>query len=209
MFIELVDALRCPNAHEESWLVASATRMEARHIVDGTLGCPVCATEYPIRQGVVDFRRGPGQPIADSLAVDDELPMRIAALLDLTDANGFVVLCGSWGAAANMLATVVELPIVLADPPESVTGAPGISVIRCDGPLPLAPGTARAMALDAAGSERTASAIRATRTKGRVLADAALPLPAGVTELARDDRMWVGEREPAPSPLITLHVRRG
>jgi hypothetical protein len=37
MFIELVDALRCPVPHEESWLVASADRMEARHIVDGTL----------------------------------------------------------------------------------------------------------------------------------------------------------------------------
>ena len=45
MFIELVDALRCPVAHAESWLVAAAIRMEARHIVDGTLGCPVCSAE--------------------------------------------------------------------------------------------------------------------------------------------------------------------
>src|SRR3954463_6973497 len=101
MFIELVDALRCPRTHEESWLVASATRMDARHIVSGTLGCPVCLAEYPIEEGVVDFReeRGAVAPVGDDVSADDA--MRIAAMLDLADAKGFAVLLGAWGSIAS------------------------------------------------------------------------------------------------------------
>ena len=53
MFVELVDLLRCPRPHEDTWLVAAAEAMSGRHIVRGTLGCPVCEAEYPIRDGVV------------------------------------------------------------------------------------------------------------------------------------------------------------
>src|SRR5690242_21064587 len=91
MFIELVDALRCPVPHEESWLVASATRMEARHIVDGLLGCPVCHAEYPIRNGVADFRREPTLPLEAApdpfLRGDATTAMRLAAFLGLSDAD--------------------------------------------------------------------------------------------------------------------------
>ena len=40
MFVELVDLLRCPHAHEDSWLVAAADETADRHIVHGSLGCP-------------------------------------------------------------------------------------------------------------------------------------------------------------------------
>src|SRR4030081_3421247 len=100
MFIELVDALRCPTPHDESWLVGSADRMEARHIVEGTLGCPVCRAEFPIHDGVVDFRRGPARALPSNAAPDPEQTMRLAALLDLSDASGFPVLLGGRGAPA-------------------------------------------------------------------------------------------------------------
>ena len=209
MFIELVDALRCPVPHEESWLVAATTRMEQRHIVHGTLGCPVCNAEYPIRDGVVDFRRGPEDQAAPHHATPDEPAMRLAALLDLTDALGFAVLLGRWGSWAAELAAIVETPLILVDPPASVIGAPGISVLRTNGDVPLASGAARAMAIDEVSVGRAASAVRATRTRGRVIAPLSLALPDGVRELARDDTIWLAEREPAPSPLVTLHVRRG
>jgi uncharacterized protein YbaR (Trm112 family) len=208
MFIELVDALRCPVPHEESWLVAASTRMEARHIVEGTLGCPVCAAEYPIHDGVVNFRRAGGQPIPTRLPADAEVAMRLAALLDLSDSQGFGVLLGEWGAHAQQLASIVELPLVLIDPPADVVGSPGISVLRCDGDVPLAAGAARAMAIDVAGAARVASAVRATRAKGRVLAPVTVALPAEVQELARDEVVWVGERAARASPMVTLHVRR-
>ncbi|MEO8624566.1 MAG: Trm112 family protein [bacterium] len=209
MFIELVDALRCPESHEESWLVAAATRMESRHIVDGTLGCPVCKAEYPIRDGVADFRRGRGQVPAQAAQPDGELAMRLAALLDLADSQGFAVLLGTWGSQAAELSAIAETPLILVDPPEGVIGAPGISVVLSDGEIPLAVGTARAMAIDAAEPARVASAVRATRQRGRVLGPVAVALPDGVKELVRDASVWVGERESVASPLITLHVRRG
>ena len=159
MFIELVDALRCPVPHEESWLVAAAVRMEARHIVEGTLGCPVCSAEYPIRDGVVDFRRDGGVIAAAHVASHAELAMRLAALLNLADAQGFAVLLGEWGAHAHELASIVETPLVVVDPPADVVGAPGVSVLRCDGSdVPLAVGSARAMAIDD-GVEEVASGV--------------------------------------------------
>jgi hypothetical protein len=209
MFIELVDALRCPRPHEESWLVASATRMEARHIVDGTIGCPVCMAEYPVRDGVVDFRREAAPAITDVMDSSGELAMRTAALLDLTDAAGFAVLAGAWGGIAEELSRIVETPLVVVDPPNDVVGMPGISVIRCDDALPIASGAARALALEGGSEARIRSAVSTVKARGRIVGATTLEVPAGTKELARDDRMWVAERDVIPSPLVTLHVRRG
>ena len=209
MFIELVDALRCPTSHEESWLVAASVRMEYRHIVQGTLGCPVCRAEYPIDRGVVDFRRVASGPPTPGAAPDEQQATRLAAYLDLTDRSGFAVLLGHWGVNAPLLRGLAETPLIVVDPPEGTEGEPGISVIRCDGPIPLAVGAARGMAIDGGTVERIASAVRATRVKGRVVAPVAVALPDGLAELARDDTLWVAEREAAASPLVALHVRRG
>ena len=89
MFIELVDTLRCPTPHEESWLVLAASRMVARHVLEGTLGCPVCAAEFPIHEGVVDFRRAPAVPPVAGEPADAEQAVRLAAFLGLGDAQGF------------------------------------------------------------------------------------------------------------------------
>jgi uncharacterized protein YbaR (Trm112 family) len=209
MFIELVDALRCPNPHEESWLVAAAERMEFRHIVEGTLGCPVCRAQYPVHRGVVDFRRGAGVALPPAAMPNDVQATRLAAFLDLTDRSGFAVLLGTWGAHAALLRGLVETPLIVVDPPEGTDGEPGISVIRCDGELPLSAGAARGIAVDDGPPERVASAVRATRPRGRILGPARLAVPTGVRELARDEAVWVAEREAEASPLLTLHVRRG
>jgi uncharacterized protein YbaR (Trm112 family) len=208
MFIELVDALRCPVPHEESWLVASATRMEFRHIVEGTLGCPVCRAEYPVTRGVVDFRRAPQQPLPPDAPPDEAEATRLAAFLDLSDRSGFAVLLGAWSVHAPLLRALVETPLVVIDPPEGTEGEPGISVVRCDGELPLASGAARGMAIDAGPPSRVASAVRATRASGRIVLPAGVALPAGVRELARDATVAIAEREAATSPPVTLHVRR-
>jgi uncharacterized protein YbaR (Trm112 family) len=212
MFIELVDALRCPVPHEDSWLVASATRMEARHIVDGLLGCPVCRAEYPVRKGVADFRREPTSPLEAPpdpfLRGDATTAMSLAAFLGLSDAHGFVVLLDEWGAQASALRELVETPLLLVDPPPGREGEPGISVVLSDGVPPLAPGAARATAIGRATAERAAAGVRVTRSGGRLIGPASLALPDGVREIARDDELWVGEKEPERSPLVTLHVRR-
>ena len=209
MFIELVDALRCPEPHGESWLVAAATRTAFRHIIEGTLGCPVCRAQYPIHRGVVDFRRAAHAPSIPDAPPDEAQATRLAAFLDLTDRTGFAVLLGPWSVHAPLLRAVVETPLIVVDPPLGTEGEPGVSVLRCDGPLPLAAGAARGIAIDDGGGARVASAVRVTRVRGRLVAPVAVALPVDVKELARDDAVWVGEREAAASPLLTLHVRRG
>lgn len=64
MHIELVDSLRCPVPHDDTWLVASVTRFDGRDIVDGVLGCPSCRRQYAVRRGEVDFTGGAGDEAA-------------------------------------------------------------------------------------------------------------------------------------------------
>src|SRR5690242_13078603 len=101
MFVPLVDSLRCPNQHDETWLVASIERAEERDIKQGMLGCPSCYAEYPIVDGVVRFddagRRSP------FVAPDEQEAMRIAAALDLTDPRMTALLVGDWGAHAPLI----------------------------------------------------------------------------------------------------------
>ncbi len=208
MFIELVELLRCPVPHEDSWLVGAATRTEFRHIVEGTLGCPVCRAQYPVRRGVADFRRTTTGVPTREIMPDETEAIRLAAFLDLTDRAGVAVLLGEWSAHAPVLRGLVETPLLLVDPADGLEGEPGISVIRCDGELPLAAGSARGVVLDFGSDARIASAVRATRPRGRIIAPAALPLPSGAIELARDERVWVAEREAAASPPVALQSRR-
>jgi len=218
MFIELIDVLRCPTAHEESWLIVAAGQMEARHIVSGTLGCPVCAAEYSIDQGVVDLRGHRGPIARDSLRpvnpsalppASPDSALRLAAMLGLGDAQGFAVLLGEWGRYAASLTTIVDVPLLLVDPPSDVKASPGISIVRSEGVVPLGREASRATAIDAGDSiERVASAVRVTRPLGRIVAPLAAPLPPGVRELVRDDVLVVGEVEPPAAPLVKLHVRR-
>jgi uncharacterized protein YbaR (Trm112 family) len=214
VYIELIDTLRCPRPHEESWLVLSTLVIEARHVREGTLGCPVCKSEYPIHDGVVDLRVRDGRELADRLPsaltgtlVDAD---HLAAMMNLADPNGFAVLVGRWGERADALLESNGCPpLMLVDPPERISMQPGLSGVRCGAELPLAVGAARAIAIDTTDATRVRSAARATRVGGRIVAPVATPVPDGVRELARDERVWVGARETMPSAPIALHVRRG
>lgn len=214
MFIELVDTLRCPNPHEESWLVLSTSVLAQRHIREGVLGCPVCLKEYKVRGGIVDLRTD-AQTAADASttlasSIEGVPAEHLAALLNLVDPLGFAVLTGRWGTRAEALLDLMDgPPLLLVDPPADVTMHPGLSGIRCGPALPLAPGAARAIAVDDIDATRVDSAARATRVGGRIVAPASAPLPDGVRELARDEAVWVGECGAAPSALVTLHARRG
>ncbi len=210
MFIELVDSLRCPNPHEESWLVMAAERMEARHVLEGTLGCHVCGAQFPVRRGISDLRLDAGAPRQDSGAgVAPEDPMRLAALLGLVleGTNGFALLEGSRARVAAALGALVEMPIICVNPPPALVAMPGLSLILAGDAMPLAAGAARAAAVATPGA--LASAVHCTRAGGRIVAPVGQAVPAGVRELARDERDWVAEVESRPSAPVTLHVRRG
>ena len=192
MFVELIESLRCPRAHDDTALVASATVSEHRRIVAGILGCPTCGAEFTIADGVAWFDAA--SPVPPPEPASTEVAMRLAAFLDLTDTRGFALLCGRWGAHASALYALTETPLVLVNPPAGADSPVVIGVIRTAGPIPLAPSIARAAAIDAMPEELLASAARAVRSGGRVVGHAGTALPPGLTELVRDEREWVAQK---------------
>ena len=213
MHVDLIEALRCPNAHEESWLVARFDRMAGRQVAEGTLGCPVCRAEFPIVGGAVRFDRGgagesAGHPAGAGWpegAGGEAGALRLAALLGLGEGTGVVVLAGAWSAwRAAIAALVPDFQLLLLNPPVAAAvpeevGEPP-SVLVSPGRLPVAAGAVRAVAVDEGNATPAllADAVRALAAGGRLVAPAATALPDGVGELARDEALWVAERREAP-----------
>ena len=202
MFVELIESLRCPNGHAETALVASADKSEARHIVDGTLGCPTCGAEFLIRDGILMISEPRGVTRGDAASAEEA--MRLAAFLELTEARRFALLCGRWGTHASAIAELSSTPLVLVNP-SLPAPAEAAGVVLSATRLPFAEGVARGVALDDALSRETiASALATVAQKGRVLGPVSLPVPEGVTELTRDTRVWVGETNAAPDQAPRL-----
>lgn len=194
MFVELIESLRCPRDHEESPLVVAASRTEARHVMEGSLGCPVCRAEFPIRGGEALFG---GDVAAEASAGNAETGMRLAAFLDLTDQRGFAILCGAWGAHAEEVRQIAATPLLLVNPPRGVDVS-ATGVLRVRGRLPVAALSARGAALAESDDDvQLASTVAAVRAGGRVVGPVDLATPEGVRELTRDTQMWVGEKSAA------------
>jgi len=212
VFIELVDMLRCPNPHEETWLVLAADVMDGRDVMSGTLGCPICHAEFPIVAGVARF--GEADP-ARALAPDESEALRLTALLDLTDARGYAILVGETGNHAAAMRELTDTQLLLVDPPAHVEMGNGLSGVRTPPTtqaLPFANGSARAIALNDGATEASlVAALDVLAPGGRLLAPAELALPENVIELARDDRNWLAERtrEPRASRVVSIDRRRG
>ena len=210
MVLELIDLLRCTTPHEDSPLVASIRTRSDRDIVAGLLGCPVCGAEYPIENGIAVF--GDGLPVEPARVpepygeTDEEAAMRCAAMLALFDPGGMVMLGGAWGRCAPALLEMTRTLILLVEAPKDVRLGGAIGGLRVGAVLPLAAASARGIALDDRTSVAglVASAARALKPGGRLVASATSPVPAGIVERARDDRHWVGEAEPAPSAPVQL-----
>ncbi len=198
MFIDLLDRLRCPNPHEETWLVAAATRTESRRLLDATLGCPVCGAEFEVRHGIVEF--GEATHVT-AMRVSDDEAMRAAALLQVRE-RGLYLLDGGWGSLAASLLGLVSAEFVLIDPPAGVAPSDGINVLVGTGEgWPLADASLQGLAVERGSPVRLEGAVRLLAPHGRFVAPVAAAVPAGLAELARDDRHWVAERVPA---VVTL-----
>src|ERR1700694_4122511 len=150
MFTELVDTLRCIEEHEESWLVAAADRTEGRHIMTGVLGCPVCHERYDIERGIEDFAGSGNMLVAleqPGLEPSDELALKLAAMLDLTDPGGYVILMGRWTRLASALRSIVPMSVIALNPLPDVEMGDGVSGIRAFLRVPVLAGSAHAVAL--------------------------------------------------------------
>ncbi|HET9453639.1 MAG TPA: hypothetical protein VFO66_05060 [Gemmatimonadaceae bacterium] len=218
MFVELIDHLRCPEPHADSWLVMHAEETRDRHIIRGRLACPVCGRRFVVEAGAVDFSAKSSDGARERLAApavapDDEWPLRLAAFLALGEGGGAVGLYGSWSRYAEALGDVAEGVEPLAiDPPFATHPRLSAIVPPSRAAIPLATASLRAVAIDAlvgddAGAQLT-EAVRVVRPGGRMLAPASLPVPHGIREIARDAAWWVGEREAAPAGIISIASRR-
>lgn len=208
MHSELVDTLRCLSVHEESWLVAATDETAGRHIMRGLLGCPVCHARYPIEHGIADFSNGARVPVAleGESAATEESAVKLAAMLDLTDPSGYVILTGEWARLGAALREIVPVMVLAVNPHPDAGMGDGVSGVMTLDRIPVAASSARAIAFDAASDPYgldLAAALGAVKPGGRVVANVAVEVPDDVAVLARDSEHWVATRT-SGAPLIRL-----
>jgi uncharacterized protein YbaR (Trm112 family) len=204
MYIELIDLLRCPKEHADSWLVAAFNLMDGRFVIEGKLGCPVCSATYFIRDGLVDLREEGDQHAAVSRSQahpDDESAIRAAALLGLTKPNSIVVLAGGSANLSDQISEIGEARVLVVNPRTAVHESERVALILADDRLPFAPGSIDGIIIDEATTVFGKDAARVLRQGGRLVAPAGTDLPAGFRELARDYDQVVAE---SIGELITL-----
>lgn len=220
MRVDIIELLRCPEAHEPSALVTVAFTRDGDRLLSGELGCPVCGAAYTLRDGVVCLmhegmrtsdadvvsRPDGNAPHVDRRDVDRRDVEGTAALLDLAEPGMRAVLCGAYGTVA---AALVEMTgarcIAIGGAGES--GLPAaIDQVRMlsRARLPFADACIDALAVDATHAELLADAARVVRVGARVLAPSHLPVPHGLKELARDATEWVAVVLPGSSAPVGL-----
>lgn len=209
---DLLDALRCPGTHEESWLVAMVLEADGSALIVAELACPVCGAEFRISDGVAHFAGVAAAPLVNTAMPPEpytsDMVLRLAALLGVAESQLPVALVGRYAAASEVLASFVAAPQLLVNSGPAIP-APGVSHIVVADRLPLGVETLAAIAVDAAHASPALleSAARALRLGGRLVAPVDAPIPAGMRELARDETEWVAETTVRASGLIELRRR--
>jgi uncharacterized protein YbaR (Trm112 family) len=191
MFIELTDHLRCPEEHEEQYLVLLPDRMDGRSVKQGRLGCPVCGRTFALREGIVDF--GPvTQAVDASTALSADA---IATLAGVSGPGGYFVLVGSPAAAWRSLSELLPgVALVAVNPPSEVADTPGVSVLR-GGRLPLKSRSMRGVVLGrgyAASEGWIREAARVTLPGLRIVGEGVNPAADLIELLASAEGVWVG-----------------
>jgi uncharacterized protein YbaR (Trm112 family) len=191
MFIELTDHLRCPEDHEESYLVLLPERVEDRWVRSGQLGCPVCGRTFVLQDGVLDVGGVPDVPDHDAGPGPDAL----TALAGLGGPGGYLVVVGEPGRDWRELAQLNRgVGLVLVNPPASVRDDPGVSVLR-GGRLPLKSRTMRGVVLGSGygeDAEWIREAARVVLPGLRVVGQGLEPAPEQIDLMASAGGMWVG-----------------
>src|SRR3989442_2419689 len=171
--------LRCPEPHEEGFLVLSTGEMVGRMVRSGILGCPVCGKEYPIVRGVAHFS---GPSVAPSgTAPRSPLPVdaqTLQALLDLSGPGGYVLLLGCAAQHAAALAGLMGgIHFVGVNAPDEMEELPVLSLLACETMIPLRQTVARAVVV---GSDRVgAQWLAEARRDGPPRAPCGVPKQAG------------------------------
>jgi hypothetical protein len=190
MFIELTDHLRCPEPHEEAFLVLLPDRFDGRSVREGTLGCPVCDRRFALRDGVFDAGGARAAVEPTRLAPD-----AIAALAGVNGPGGYAVLVGAPAAAWREVSALMPgVGLVGVNPPEGVADEETFSVIRAAG-IPLKSRSMRAVVLGAPFGGDAAwvrEAARVLLPGLRVVGEGEEAAPELVDLMAGAGGVWVG-----------------
>jgi uncharacterized protein YbaR (Trm112 family) len=194
MFIELTDHLRCPAAHEESFVVLLPDTVADRYVRAGQVGCPACGRVHRVEDGVLDLGDAPAvAPAGDDVPAADAL----AALMGLGGPGGFLVLAGSAAARAHELARALPgVHVAAVNPPPGVTDGHGVSVLRA-ARLPVRSASMRSVVLGApfgADAAWRREAARAVLPGLRVVGQGPAPGEPGLELLAEASGWWVAQR---------------
>ena len=195
MFIELTDHLRCPEDHEEAYLVLLPDLVVQRSVQSGELGCPICHRTLYIRDGILDTGDGP----APDIAVSSLDGASVAALTGLGGPGGYLMLvgpiAGRWSEVTEALNGV---SLVAVNGPPALTDTPGLNVVRSAG-LPLKAASMRGVVLSGEyGSDPQwiREGARVLLPGLRVVGEGNEPDPGVVDVIASAGGWWVGTRRP-------------
>ncbi len=205
MHRDLLDALRCPRDHEESWLVAMVARSTGVTLVDADLACPMCGAEFTVRESRATF--GGAERVASE---GQSAATRVAALLGAASGQSPLLLTGHYARAGAAIAELVDVPQLWLDAPaDADANVPMLSRLYRADRLPLGIETISAAAVDPVhgGSQMLTSIIRALRVGGRVLTSTVVERPGDLREIARDSEEWVAETTKRASGLVELRRR--
>jgi len=197
--IELTELLRCPERHEEGYLVMSTGEMLGRMVRSGMLGCPACGKEYPIVRGVAHFSRPSGEPTHPVSRISHPADAQtLQALLDLSGPGGYVLLLGSAAHHAVGLAGLMAgIHFVGVNAPDDVEELPVLSLLACEAMIPVRQTVARAAIVgpDRLGAAWLAEARRVLLPGRRLVIESErVAAPAGLTQLALGHGLFVAER---------------
>ena len=198
MLLDVTEILRCPQPHEESYLICGPITMDSRDVVRGGLACPVCRAEYPIVDRVAWF--APPDAVADTRAPGAPSGLTAEAVrtfLDLQGGGGYVLLVGSATRFGPELAALLpSSAVVCCCLSSSRPDAGSISVLHSPRVMPIKRHCMRAVVVgsDAALEPWLASAVEALLPGLRLIVEDEAAAPAGVVELARGAGVFVGEK---------------
>ncbi len=211
--------LSCTAGHPPSSLIAVIDQRDGDRWISGTLGCAECGAEYALRDGVAYLLPGDALPAPTALNSDDATstqtvdPMRVAALLGLTEPGRRILLVGEYAEAAVELSQATDAVCTTLNAAPVVRALRTIEHVVIDARadrLPFPDGTFHGVAVDAAHLALLADAPRVLQRGARMLAPVQAAVPEGCTELARDATEWVAEVEaPLMPAAATVQLRRG
>lgn len=110
----LLEVLRCPEKHDESWLVSSVSVSRGVHIVEGELECPVCGSVHHVHDGigVFDGSSIPSSELRDGEPIDRERVISLAAQLGVIAERDPVLLHGRYSMLSLAYAGLADAQVV-------------------------------------------------------------------------------------------------